>query len=61
MGNFILELMKVSIWPLLIFISGFYFRKNIAAFMDRIYQIKFPGGGELNAVQQQKELKEETI
>lgn len=50
----ILDYLKVLIWPLVI--SGFiiYFKKNIRNLIDRITNIKGPGGTEIRAEQQQR-------
>ncbi len=48
--QYIVEILRIITWPLLVFWVIFYFRGRIAGFIDRVYQLKFPGG-ELNAEQ----------
>lgn len=47
----ILEYLRVLIYPSIITWILLYFRKNIAAFIDRVWKLKFPGG-ELEAEKQ---------
>lgn len=49
--SWILEYLKVLIWPIIIGGVIIYYRKNIQAFIDRIWKLKFPGG-ELEAEKQ---------